>query len=219
MARHGESKHFKRSAVTGAVIIPRKKHKYYIKNLPGKHRNAESIALGGAIRDLMKISSNMKEVKYLINSGFVKVDGKKITEPKYNIGFGDLIDIKGEKFTVSFSEKAKLIIVKDETDGNVKRLKVLSKSKGKGGKNVLRMNDGRNIITDDDKIQVQDTVMLNLSTNKIEKTIPFEQGRDVIIYKGKNAGSTGKIIRLEGNSVELKRVGTFLADSSSCMVL
>jgi small subunit ribosomal protein S4e len=220
MARHGESKHFKRSVVTGAAVIPRKKHKYYIRGMPGKHRKSESLAIGGILRDVMKISNNMKEVKYLLSSSAVKVDGKSITDPKYNVGFGDLISIKGHKFVVSFSEKAKLIVLDDESDGNVKRLKVMAKGKSRSGKTVIRLNDGRNIIISEDKVQTQDTVFLNLSTNKIEKVLPFEQGKDVIIFRGKNAGSTGKITRVDGHSVELKSSGgTFVAMSAACMVL
>lgn len=220
MARHGESKHFKRSVVTRVAVIPRKKHKYYIKDLPGKHKNSESLALGGVIRDVMHLSGNMREVKYLVRGGFVKVDGKKVIEPKYNVGFGDIIEIKGEKFIVSFTDKGKLTVQKSDTKGDVKALKVLSKAKAKGGKTLFRFNDGRNVISDNDKVQIQDTVLLNLLTGKIEKSIPFEQGKEVIIFKGKNAGSKGKITKLEDNSVELKQGDeTLVVSASSCMVL
>ncbi len=219
MARHGESKHFKRSVVTAAVVIPRKKYKYYIKELPGKHRKSESIAVGGLLRDIMKICSNIKESKYLISQGSVRIDGKKVTELKYNVGFGDLLDIKGHKYIVSFNEKGKVTVLDDQSEGNIKRLKVMSKGKAKGGKTVLRLNDGRNILSEG-SIQTHDTLLLNVSTNKIEKVLPFEQGANVMVYRGKNAGSVGKITKVTGNSVELRNEGgSFIAASAACIVL
>ncbi len=220
MARHGESKHFKRSVVTKAVVIPRKKYVYYVRSLPGKHRSSEGIALLGILRDLMKIAKNGKEARYLIRSGNVKVDGKIIKEEKYIVGFGDMLDVKGEKFLVYLDSKGKLIMTKDESDQKSKRLKVLSKGKAKADKTVLRLSDGRNVITDKPEIQIGDTIVLDLSKNKIQEVLPFEQGREVIIFRGKNAGLTGKITKIDAESVELEKGGkSFRASTTSCFVL
>jgi small subunit ribosomal protein S4e len=220
MARHGESKHFKRSVVTRAVVIPRKKYKYYIRPFPGKHKNSEGIALLGVLRDVMKVANNSKEASYLISEGHVMVDEKIVREDKYNVGFGDLIDINGEKFKVEINDKGKLVVANDDSDHKVKQLKIMSQGKFKGGKTVLRMNDGRNIISDRNDIQIGDTVTLNLKNNTIEKTIPFEQGRQAIVFRGKNAGRIGKIIKIDGDNVELEKEGSsFIVSARSCFVL
>ncbi len=220
MARHGESKHFKRSVVTKSVVIPRKKYTYYVRSLPGKHRSSEGIALLGILRDLMKIVNNCKEARYLIRGGNVKVDGKTIKEEKYIVGFGDMLNVKGDKFIAHLDAKGKLIIKKDESDQKSKKLKVLSKGKANGGKTVLRLNDGRNVITDRENIQIGDTVVLDLPTNQIQEVLPFEQGRQVIVFRGKNAGLTGKITKIDEESVELEKDGqAFRASAASCFVL
>ena len=220
MARHGESKHFKRSVVTRALVIPRKKYKYYIRPLPGKHKNSEGIALLGAIRDVMKVANNAKEASYLISNGQVMVDGKIVREDKYNVGFGDLIDIGGEKFKVDINDKGKFVVANDDSDHKLKRLKIMSQGKFKGGKRVLRLNDGRNIISDRNDIQIGDTVALNLKDNTIDKIIPFEQGGQAIVFRGKNAGRAGKIIKIDGDSVELEKEGnSFIVSAKSCFVL
>ncbi len=220
MARHGESKHFKRSVVTKSVVIPRKKYTYYVRSLPGKHRSSEGIALLGILRDLMKIVNNGKEARYLIRSGNVKVDGKTIKEEKYIVGFGDLLNIKGDKFVTHLDAKGKLIVIKDESDQKSKKLKVLSKGKAKTGKVVLRLNDGRNVISNKEEVQTGDTVVLDLSTNQIQDVLPFEQGRQVIIFRGKNAGLTGKITKIDEEFVELEKDGKhFRASAASGFVL
>lgn len=220
MARHGESKHAKRSVITKAVVIPRKKYTYYVRAIPGKHSASQSVALLGIIRDLMKIANNAKEAKYLIKSGSVKIDGKMIKEDKFPIGFGDLIEIKGDRFIVGLDEKGKLVLNKNELAQNVKMLKVVGIAKTTGGKTSLRFNDGRNLIAADEKAQVGDTVQLDLLTNKIEKVIPFEQGRDAIIFRGRNAGLIGKITKITGDSVELEKGGkSTTASSDSCFAV
>lgn len=220
MARHGESKHFKRSVVTRAVVIPRKKYKYYIRSMPGKHRVSESVALLGLVRDLMKIANNAKEARYLIKNGYVKIDGKQVKEEKYAVGFGDLVDIKNDKFVISLDKNGRLNLLKNEFSDNLKRLKVTSKNKFKGDKTVLRLNDGRNLISDNETVQAEDSVILNLATGKIDKVMPFEQGSQVIIFRGKNAGLVGKITKIDGGSVELQSgEGTLRAASKSCFVL
>lgn len=218
MARHGESKHFKRSVVAKSVVIPRKKYKYYIRNLPGKHENEYALSLLGLIRDISKIAQNSREANYLIRNNFVKVDGKPITEPKYNVGFGDIISIKDENFIVWFEENGKFVL-KPYNDPNFKKLKVVSIHIGKGAKQVLFTNDGRNIISDK-KVSVGDTIILNLKDRKIERIIPFEQGREAIIYKGKNVGKYGKIEEISKDIAYLSNKGNKIAVLSKfCMVI
>ncbi|MCL4400544.1 MAG: hypothetical protein M1348_00260 [Candidatus Parvarchaeota archaeon] len=220
MARHGESKHFKRSVVTRAIVIPRKKYKYYIRQMPGKHRVSESVALSGLIRDLAKIANNAKESRFLIKKGYVKIDEKSVKEEKYSVGFGDVVDIRGEKFLVSLDKNGRLALIKDDLGNGIKKLKVISKSKFKGGKTLLSFNDGRNMILNEDNVQVGDSVLLNLLVNKIEKVLPFEQGAQVIVFRGKNAGLTGKIANMGEDSIELQVDGEIIrAASRSCFVL
>lgn len=207
MARHGESKHYKRSVVPGALVVPRKKYKYYIRPLPGKHLAKWSVALLGFLRDVLKIANNAKEARYLIRSGYVSVDGKVTREEKCSIGFGDIVTVMSSSFVSSLDAKGKITGI-ENTLGNVKNLKLVSKSKSKGGKTVLRFNDGRNMLEDEKhKLDIGDSVKLDLSTNKITKQMPFEQGGKVMIYMGKNAGKTGKVTAIDGNSVKLESDG------------
>ncbi|MCL4376047.1 S4 domain-containing protein [Candidatus Parvarchaeota archaeon] len=220
MARHGESKHFKRSAVTNSLVIPRKKYKYYVKPLPGKHSDKYGVSILGFLRDVLNIAGNAREARYLIKAGLVSVDGKKIREEKYVVGFSDVVNVKDDYFLVWLNEKGKIIAVKQDEKTDSKKVKIMSKHKGKGSKDILFTSDARNIVAEKEDMQINDSIILDLSSGKIKDKIPFEQGKEVIVFNGKNAGRTGKIKEINGYSVLVSgKDGEFVSSIKSCMVL
>ncbi|MGC8681752.1 MAG: RNA-binding S4 domain-containing protein [Candidatus Acidifodinimicrobium sp.] len=220
MVKHGESKHVKRSAVTSRVVIPRKKYKYYFRPIPSSHKKQYSIALAGFLRDIMKIASNAREANFLIKQGYVKVDGKTIKDRKREIGFGDLISVNGKSFKVWLDERGKLVSVPDDEGVGKKKLKVISKHYDKGGVQILSLSDGSNVKMGEKNVSVNDSIIIDLNTKKIEKVLPMEQGKEIIIFMGKNAGKVGKIREIAGSEVELEtKEGKIKANIDSCMVL
>ena len=219
MAKHGESKHAKRSVVTRMVVIPRKMSKYYFRQLPGRHNVHTSVALAGMLRDVSGIAANDKEVKYLIKNSKVRVDGRIVREKKYPVGFNDVIDVDSERYVVSLDERGKLVLNPSAGKENIKKIKVVAISKARGGKGVLRLSDGENIIYDG-TVQAGDSVSLDLEKRKVVKVTPFEQGQHAIVFVGKNAGKHGKIVRMEDEKVYLEKDGAeFSADATACMVV
>ncbi|MCL4372508.1 S4 domain-containing protein [Candidatus Parvarchaeota archaeon] len=220
MARHGESKHFKRSAVTNSLVIPRKKYKYYIKPLPGKHSDKYGVSILGFLRDVLNIAGNAREARYLIKAGLVSVDGKKIKEEKYVVGFSDVVNVKEDYFLVWLNEKGKITAVKQDEKIDSKKVKIMSKHKGRGSKDILFTSDARNIVAEKGDMQINDSIILDLSSGKIKEKIPFEQGKEVIVFNGKNAGRKGKIKEINGYSVLVSgKDGEFVSSIKSCMAL
>ncbi|MCL4398221.1 MAG: S4 domain-containing protein [Candidatus Parvarchaeota archaeon] len=220
MARHGESKHFKRSAVTNSLVVPRKKYKYYTKPFPGKHSDRQGVSILGFLRDVMNVAGNAREARYLIKTGLVSVDGKKINEEKYVVGFSDVINVKENYFIVWLSDKGKIIALKQDGKADSKKVKIMSKHKGKGSKDILFTSDARNLAYDKDDVQINDSVILDFTSGKIKDKIPFEQGKEVIVFNGKNAGKTGKIKEINGYSVLVSgKDGEFVSSVKSCMAV
>ncbi len=220
MARHGESKHVKRSVVTNSIVIPRKKYKYYSKPLPGKHSDKSGVSILGFLRDVLKIAGNAREARYLIKNGHVSVDGRKINEEKYAVGFSDIVTVKGDSFLVWLSEHGKITAVKQDGTVTGKKIKVMSRHIGRGSKNILFTNDARNLVYDKDDVQTNDSVVFDFAAGKIISKVPFEQGKHVIVFNGKNAGKTGTIKEINGRSVLI--LGTdseFVSSVESCMVI
>ncbi len=220
MARHGESKHFKRSVVTPSLVIPRKKYKYYIKSMPGKHSDKAGVSILGFLRDVIKIAGNAREARYLIKSGYVYVDGKRINEEKYVVGFSDIVSVKDNYFLVWLNGNGKIIGEKQEGKVDSKKVKVMSKHKGTKGINILFTNDSRNIVYEKDDIQINDSVNFDFKTGKITGKIPFEQGKKIIVFSGKNSGKVGLIKEINSNSILISGDNKeFVASSKSCMVI
>ncbi len=220
MARHGESKHLKRAQVSGNLVIPRKKNKYFVRQYPGRHKNRDSVAILSLLRDVMKITENAKESRFLIRNGFVKVDGAVVKEEKFGVGFGDLVDIKGDKFLVSVTDKGKICVIEDPRDGNLKLVKIVSKMMGPKGKTVFFTNDSRNIASDNEKLQIGDSILFNVSSKQIEKVIPLDQGAEIMVFTGKNSGKKGKVIEISGKNVVIENKGSKLVlAQDSCIAV
>ena len=75
----------------------------------------------------------------------------------------------------------------------------------KGKKVQLNLYDGRNYLSDL-KCKINDTVIINLEKNKIEKCLELKEKANAIVIGGKHSGKQGKIEKLipEMKMIELK---------------
>jgi len=166
----------------------KRKGKRYV--VVASHDKNSGIPLLIIIRDLLKLAENRKEVKKILNSGEVSVNGKKRKEEKLSVLPGDIINIGNKIYHLSFSEKGKLIV--EETKNLDKVFKIINKTLIKNKKIQLNLSQGKNILLDkDEKLKTGDSIILK--DNKISKIIPLEKGREVLLIKGKNKGKQGKI--------------------------
>ena len=107
------SKHLKRLAAPRAVRLHRKEKKWTIKPSPGPFSLDKSIPLGLIIRDYLNLCDTYREVKRIIASGDILVDGKQRKNHKFPCGFMDVISIPKIKkdYRILFNKTGKLIIV------------------------------------------------------------------------------------------------------------
>jgi small subunit ribosomal protein S4e len=102
-----------------------------------------------------------------------------------------------------------------DKDAETKTYKVVGKKILSGKKVQINLMQGKNIISDE-KVNVGDSVVLNLKDNKIVKVIPLEKNRTAFALKGKHAGSSGKIIEIMDRGG--KKVAKILADDKKINV-
>ncbi|MGB9732775.1 MAG: S4 domain-containing protein [Candidatus Micrarchaeia archaeon] len=199
MSKKGGSSHIKRLAASKYLKINRKASKFVTKPNPGRHSLDLSIALITFLKEKLA-SLSAKEAKKIIANGHIAVNGKVVKEPKFPLGFGDVVYIKPEdayyritvgKYGVISFEK----ISKEEANKFI--LKVIGKFTAKKGKIMIRLHNG-SIIEGKNDIKVNDSVVL--SNGKIEKVLKFEEGARCMVYKGIHAPETGKISKIsKGN--------------------
>tara|TARA_Y100000310_G_scaffold278642_1_gene297206 strand:+ start:22568 stop:23242 length:675 start_codon:yes stop_codon:yes gene_type:complete len=189
--------HLKRIATPRTWIIDRKQNTFIMRPKPGAHPLDMGMALGVILRDKLAIGSTLSEIKKILNSKEILVDGKRQKSPRLIVGLFDVISIPGKNYRLSLDTKGR-IIVKDINDkeAKLKTCKVTGKTMMAGGKTQLNLHDGKNIITTE-KVKVGDSLLLQLPDQKIQKVLPLNPGSTVFLTKGKHAGRSGSLKELQ----------------------
>jgi small subunit ribosomal protein S4e len=193
--------HLKRLAAPKFWPIPKKKYTWTFSPSPGPHKKEECIPLAIIVRDILKLAETGKEAKRIIKSREIIVDGKVRTDHRFPVGLLDSISIpKINKHyrVVPYKNGFKLIEI-DENDARKKILKIVRKRNVKGKKIQLNMNDGKNIVVEDNKYKTHSSLLVELPNLKILDYIEMAVGNLVLITSGQNSGKIGKIVKvLEG---------------------
>merc|ERR1712173_476578 len=126
----------------------------------------------GFLRNRLKYAITMKEVETIMKQRLIKIDGKTRTDPKFPTGFMDVVQIDktGENFRIIYDAK---------------------------GVPYLHTSDGRTIRYPDPNAKVNDSIQLDLATNKVQDIITFEVGNLCMVTGGANAGRVGTMISRE----------------------
>ncbi len=205
MGSKGNKRHQKRLATPGHLQIARKERSagaFFIKARPGAHSKHFCLPLGHIVRDLLKLATNTRETKFILNSGKILIDGKIKRDHRLPVGMMDVIEIPdiAKTYRVLPSQKHGLIvseITKDE--GKFKLCKVNDISNIKGGDFQLHLHDGRNILVkpeDISKYKTNGSVKISLPEQEILDYFALAEGNQAIIEAGKNIGVAGQIAKI-----------------------
>ncbi|CAG8445355.1 7519_t:CDS:2 [Funneliformis caledonium] len=167
MAR-GPRKHLKRLNAPRHWMLDKLTGTYAPRPSPGPHKLRECLPLVVFLRNRLKYALTKKEVQSILMQRFVKVDGKVRTD------------------TTITADEARYKLAK------VKKVQV-----GAKGIPFIVTHDGRTIRYPDPLIKVNDTVKLDLESNKITEFIKFEVGHVAMITGGRNMGRVGVITHRE----------------------
>ena len=196
--------HLKRQKAPKSWPIPRKGTSYVVRPT---HDLNNGIPVLIVLRDMLKLTQNKKETKKAIHAGLVLLNNKKIKDERNSISLFDVLSIVPSKeyYRLVLTTKGKFGLEKiDEKEKEHKIIKIINKKTLKGKKTQLNLSDGRNFLSDL-KCKTNDSILLNLKENKIEKCLPFNEKAEAIIFGGKHSGKNGKInkIDLKNKIVEL----------------
>ena len=196
MAQRGPKRHMKRLSAPAHVRVLRKETTYLVKPSPGPHPIEHSLPLAVVLRDYLGVGHNMREIKYILNEGKVKIDGRTVKSYKFPVGYQDVVEIEGDRsYKVDLSKDGFQLVPVEEVGKKI--LKVINKVKVKGGKLQLTFHDGRTYLTEDNAIRVGDSVVFDLKEKKIIKVIPQKLDSTCVIITGKHRGKKGKLIAVE----------------------
>jgi small subunit ribosomal protein S4e len=194
--------HLKSIAAPRTWKLDRKKCKFIMRPNPGAHKFELGMPLGVILRDHLKLASTMSEVEKMLNNNDILVDGKRKRDRREIVGLFDIINVSSlnKYFQVEIDNKGRLILTEiNEKNANVKICKVTGKKALKGAKVQLNLYDGKNVLTVKD-VKVGDSVIFNVEKRQIEKVLPLKEGAEILLTKGKHAGSSGKLESLQGET-------------------
>lgn len=200
MASKGGQKTLKRIAASKAKFLERKGLKWTIKASPGPHNEKESVALGFVLRDLLKVASNLKEAKIILNAGKLSVDGIQRKSVSFPVGLFDVVLFAETKkaYRIVLDNKGRLEAREIKfAEKQHKVSKIVGKKMLKTSTVQLVCNDGKTFTaTEKDalaKAKIGDSVLLELP-KKVVKVLELKKGNSAFVVGGKHVGETAKIL-------------------------
>ncbi len=194
------SRHMKRLAAPRSWTIARKTNVYTTKPRAGAHSVARSLPLSTVLRDFLRVAATGREARNAIGRGEIQVDGRIIKDPKFAVGFMDVIHIPVLKraWRVTLDHKARLRIVEVEAkEATWKLAQIADKTTVKGGATQLNLHDGRNLLVKKDDYKTGDVLRLELPTQKITGHFPLNEGAQVFITGGQHAAEVAPVGTIE----------------------
>jgi len=199
-------RHLKRINAPKTWKIQRKGIKFTTKSNPGGMSKNLSMPIANVLKYELKLAKSIKEVKYLIFSKEVSINGKDVTDYRRALCFTDVLTIKGidkhYRMLMGTDGILKIVPITKEESG-LKIIKIIGKS-FVNGKMQLNLLDGRNIFFDKHHYKVQDSLLLTLPEHIVKEHLAFETGALVLLYQGKHIGKVGKISDIKKESIIVK---------------
>jgi len=187
--------HLKRLAAPKSWQISRKELTFITKPVAGPHSLDTSIPISLLLKELFNYANTTKEVKKILNTDEVKIDGKPRRDFRFPIGIFDTIGFKSinECFRVILNKNGKLGLIKiNKEESLIKPCKIIGK-KMITGKLQLNLYDGRNLNESGNSYNVGDTVILSLPGQKIIKHLKLKNKSTIFLTGGKHIGEVGNV--------------------------
>jgi small subunit ribosomal protein S4e len=199
MAR-GPKLHLKRLFAPKDWMLSKLTGVYAPRPSAGPHKLRECLPLLIILRNRLKYALTGAEASMILRQRLVNVDNKARTDPKYPAGFMDVIEIPktGEAFRVMYDVKGRFTLIKiKDQEADIKLCKVTNVWTTTGRVPVVTTHDGKRIRYPDPKLNIGDSFVYNLKTNKIGQIYKFKAGRIAMLTGGANRGRIGEVVNIE----------------------
>ncbi len=183
----------KRITAPKSYRINKRAAKYVAKN----RGDSDSIPVVVVLRDILGLAKDAKEVKNSINKGIVLVDGKPVNDYRQPVGVMDILTAGDHSYRAVPTRRGVGFVEISDKDSKIKLSRIDNKTVVKGGKIQLNLHDGTNMLLNKDEYNTKDVLLLEVPDRNIKKNLDYKEGASVVIIKGKNSGSLGKIDKIE----------------------
>jgi len=197
----GPKKHLKRLNAPKHWMLDKLSGNFAPRPSPGPHKLRECLPLTVLLRNRLKYALNGDDVTKIVMQRLIKVDGKVRTDKCYPAGFMDVVSIEktGEFFRLLYDVKGRFVCHRIGAEESAYKLgKVKKVGVSKNSIPYIVTHDARTIRRDlEDKVKVNDTVVIDIKTGEVTDCIKFDTGNTVMVIGGRNTGRVGIITHRE----------------------
>jgi len=196
----GPKKHLKRLAAPKSWMLSKLGGVFTCRPSSGPHKMRESMPIALFLRNRLNYALNMKEVSSIMKQRLVKIDGKVRTDARFPSGFMDVVQLAktNENFRLIYDVKGRFCVHRiTSEEAKYKLCRVTRVGVGPKGVPLLSTNDGRTIRFPDPLVKVNDSIRVDIASNKIMDFIKFESGNICMVTGGHNTGRVGIITNRE----------------------
>jgi len=200
MNRNPHNKHLKRINAPHRWMLDKMSGVWAPRPTPGPHKLRECLPIILMLRNRLKYALTAREVKMIVMSRHIRVDGKVRTSTKFPCGFQDVVTINrtAEHFRLIYDTKGRFALRRiPAEEANWKLLKVVKKALGARAIPYIVTHDGRTIPYPEAEIRVGDTLRFDFMKNKVMGIAHFQKNAVCMVTGGRNVGRAGTIEHVE----------------------
>lgn len=208
MGKKGGRNRLKRLAAPRSWDISRKADRFVFKPLPGPHPIEASYPLGVVVRDLASLATLSRELKFMMKTGKVTVDGRQRKTSSFPVGLFNVVSVplEGVDYRLVPSPKGLALAKVSGDEAKTKLCSIHSKSKVKGGHIQYGLHDGRSVVDDALNLSPGDSVLIEVPSQKVLGHAKLAKGSLGLVLTGDRAGQLGKIADVKKGTISREKM-------------
>ncbi|MDE1857768.1 MAG: 30S ribosomal protein S4e [Thaumarchaeota archaeon] len=208
MGKKGGRNKLKRLAAPRSWDISRKSDRFVFKPMPGPHPISSSYPLGVVLRDMMSVADLSKELKYMVKTGKVLVDGTVRETSRFPVGLFNIVSVpaEGTDYRLVPSPKGLVLAKVGAEESRTKLCSVRTKTKIRGGHIQYGFHDGRSLVDDGLNLSPGDAVLLEVPSQKVVGQAKLAKGSLGLVLTGDRAGQLGKIAEVKKGTISREKM-------------
>jgi small subunit ribosomal protein S4e len=208
MGKKGGRNKLKRLAAPRSWDISRKSNRFVFKPTPGPHPIPAAYPLGVVVRDMASMAVLSRELKLMMKSGKVMVDGMERRTPRFPVGLFNVLSVpvEGVDFRLVPSTKGLALAKVGPGEAHTKLCSISTKTKVKGGHIQYGFHDGRSMIDDGLNLSPGDAVLIEVPSQKVLGKAKLAKGTLGLVLTGDRAGQLGKIADVKKGTISREKM-------------
>ncbi|MBI2448964.1 hypothetical protein HYV49_01575 [Candidatus Pacearchaeota archaeon] len=199
--------HQKINIIPKTWAIKRKDRKFVVTSM---HMRRQGIPLLIAMRDILCVVSDRRELGIALRDGKIKINNKIVKEDRFPLLLMYVLSFDSKHYRVLINDKGKFNFEEiSEKDAKEITLKVIGKKILKKGKIQFNLSGGHNLIGNEE-IKIGNSIVLDIDKNEVKKILRLEKGAHAIVIGGRHMGKFGsinhiedKLAKIEGKNVHI----------------